>query len=130
MILDFVGASYWEQNVDCLGMDGKLILISTLGGTHPEKFSLGPFLAKRLQVMGTTLRSRSLDYKKRLTRNFAETALPLFEEGRLQPILDRVFPWDEVGKPTAIWKRIGISGRSCCKWSNSSAFLRPAATGS
>ncbi|MFD1426895.1 NAD(P)H-quinone oxidoreductase [Kroppenstedtia sanguinis] len=96
LILDFVGASYWEQNVDCLGMDGKLILISTLGGTRPEKFSLGPILAKRLQVMGTTLRSRSLDYKKRLTRNFSEMALPLFEEGRLQPILDRVFPWDEV----------------------------------
>lgn len=98
VILDFVGAPYWEQNLDCLGMDGKLILISTLGGTHPEKFSLGPFLTKRLQLIGTTLRSRSPDYKKRLTRDFADMALPLLDHGRIQPIIDRIFPWNEVGE--------------------------------
>ncbi|MFD1408876.1 NAD(P)H-quinone oxidoreductase [Kroppenstedtia eburnea] len=96
VILDFVGAPYWEQNVDSLGMDGKLVLISTMGGTRPENFSLGPFLAKRLQLTGTTLRSRSLDYKKRLARDFAEMALPRFDDGRLRPIIDRIFPWDEV----------------------------------
>lgn len=96
VILDFVGAPYWEQNLDCLGMDGKLILISTLGGTQPEKFNLGPFLAKRLQLTGTTLRSRSLSYKTRLTQDFAEKALPLFHEGRLKPIIDRTFSWNQV----------------------------------
>ena len=96
LVLDFVGAPYWEQNLNVLGLDGKLILISALGGTKVDKLNLGMILAKRLQVKGTTLRSRSLSYKKELTQDFVRDALPLFADGRLRPVIDRVFPWTEV----------------------------------
>lgn len=96
LVLDFVGAPYWEQNLNVLGLDGKLILISALGGTKVDKLNLGMILAKRLQVKGTTLRSRSLSYKKELTQDFVRDAIPLFADGRLRPVIDRVFPWTEV----------------------------------
>ncbi|PTX64247.1 putative PIG3 family NAD(P)H quinone oxidoreductase [Melghirimyces profundicolus] len=96
LVLDFVGAPYWEQNLNCLGIDGKLVLISTLGGAQLENASLVPFLAKRLQVIGTTLRSRSLHYKIELTRDFADHVLPLFGEGKIKPVIDRTFSWKEV----------------------------------
>ncbi|MFC4076262.1 NAD(P)H-quinone oxidoreductase [Salinithrix halophila] len=93
LILDFVGAPYWEQNMDSLALDGRLVLISTLGGAKVESISLAPLLMKRIQVTGTTLRSRSLSYKTQLSRDFMEKALPLFAEGRLKPIVDRIYSW-------------------------------------
>ena len=96
LVLDFVGASYWQQNIRALTMDGRLVLISTLGGSRLDNASLGPILAKRLRIAGTTLRSRSLSYKKDLTREFASFALPLFVSGELKPVIDRIFPWEEV----------------------------------
>lgn len=96
LILDFVGAPYWEQNVECLATDGRLILISTLGGPKVEKVNLLALISKRIQVTGTTLRARSVDYKIRLTEDFARFALPRFRDGRLKPVIDRVFSWESV----------------------------------
>ncbi|HEY8393937.1 MAG TPA: NAD(P)H-quinone oxidoreductase [Thermaerobacter sp.] len=96
LVLDFVGAPYWEQNLECLATDGRLVLIATMGGGVLERCDLRRLLAKRLQVTGTTLRSRSPEYKARLTQEFATRILPRFAEGRLRPIIDRVFPWEQV----------------------------------
>ena len=96
LILDFVGAPYWEQNVECLATDGRLILISTLGGPKVEKVNLLALISKRIQVTGTTLRARSVDYKIRLTEDFARFALPRFRDGRLKPVIDKVFSWESV----------------------------------
>jgi tumor protein p53-inducible protein 3 len=95
-VLDFVGASYWKQNLRILKPDGRWVLISLLGGNRLENISLGPILSKRIQITGTTLRSRSVSYKTRLTREFAKFSLPRLESGELRPVIDRVFPWDRV----------------------------------
>ena len=96
LILDFVGAPYWEQNLDCLAVDGRLVLIATMGGGVLDRFDLRRIMAKRLQVTGTTLRSRSPAYKAQLTREFAVRVLPKLASGRIRPVIDRVFPWDQV----------------------------------
>ncbi|PZN09740.1 MAG: NADPH:quinone oxidoreductase [Bacillota bacterium] len=98
LVLDFVGAPYWEQNLECLATDGRLVLIATMGGGVVERCDLRLLMAKRLQVTGTTLRSRSPEYKARLTREFVQRVLPRFAEGRLRPVIDRVFPWDRVAE--------------------------------
>ena len=98
LILDFVGAPYWEQNLECLATDGRLVLIATMGGGIVDRFDLRRLMGKRLQVTGTTLRSRSLEYKTRLTREFAARALPKFADGTLRPVIDRVFPWEQVAE--------------------------------
>lgn len=96
VVLDFVGAAHWEQNIDSLAVDGRWILISTLGGTRVKEVDLRALMAKRIHLKATTLRSRSLSYKIELTRDFADYALPLFGEGKLQPVLDRTFSWRDV----------------------------------
>lgn len=96
VVLDFIGAPYWEQNIRVLAADGRYVLISTLGGTMSDHLDLRPLLMKRLSITGTTLRARSLDYKKRLTQDFADWALPYFIDGRIKPIVDRVFPFENV----------------------------------
>lgn len=98
LILDFVGASYWEQNMSVLATDGRLVLIAVLGGAKVERVNLGLLLGKRIQLTATTLRTRSLDYKIRLTQEFADFALPRFLDGCLKPVIDRIFSWEQVSE--------------------------------
>ncbi|XP_019863154.1 PREDICTED: quinone oxidoreductase PIG3-like, partial [Amphimedon queenslandica] len=67
VILDFIGGSYWDNNIASLATDGHIVLLGMLGGvTTPSPVNLGLLLKKRLTVKGSTLRSRSLPYKERL----------------------------------------------------------------
>ncbi|HEX7064872.1 MAG TPA: NAD(P)H-quinone oxidoreductase [Bacillales bacterium] len=96
LILDFIGAPYWEQNLQSLAVDGRLIIIGTMGGTKIGEVNLGQLLRRRLQVIGTALRSQPVEKKVELTREFAEFALPRFEDGCLKPIVDSVWSWQDV----------------------------------
>lgn len=96
IILDFIGASYWEQNLSCLAIDGRLIIIGTMGGSKVPEFNLGQLLSRRLQVIGTALRSRSVKDKIALTKEFVEFAMPRFADGRLKPIIDSVWDLEQV----------------------------------
>jgi NADPH:quinone reductase-like Zn-dependent oxidoreductase len=61
-----------------------------------EQVSLRALMAKRAQLLASTLRSRSLDYKVQLTQEFASDVLPQFIDGRLQPVIDSVYDWADV----------------------------------
>ncbi|GGD89219.1 zinc-binding dehydrogenase [Paenibacillus nasutitermitis] len=98
VILDFVGASYWERNIASLAVDGRMVLISSLGGSKVEQVNLAAIYAKRITIIGTLLSPRSVDYKVRLTREFTRAALPALTDGRLKPVIDRVYPLEEVGE--------------------------------
>jgi tumor protein p53-inducible protein 3 len=98
IILDFVGAPYWQQNLDCLGVDGTLVIIGTMGGAKVPEVDLGILLRKRIKVIGTALRTRTVEDKIALTESFVEFAYPRFVNGRLRPIVDRVFPITEVAE--------------------------------
>lgn len=95
LIIDFIGQPYWRKNIEVLAMDGRVVYLSFLGGHRLEEMSLAPILKKRLSIMGSTLRSRSLEYKTALTKAFAEKALPLFADGMLHPVIDSTFDWSE-----------------------------------
>lgn len=95
LIFDFVGAPYLAQNLQSLASDGRLIIIGTMGGAVADQVDLGLLLRKRLQILGTALRSRPVAQKTLLTRQFASFAAPLFETGALRPIVDRIFDLEE-----------------------------------
>ncbi len=90
LVLDFVGAPYWEANMAALAPYGRLMLIGFLGGSRGA-LDIGAILGKSLTVAGTTLRRTPLDQKVALTRAFAEFALPRFASGELRPVIDRTF---------------------------------------
>ena len=96
VILDFIAGPYFQRNLDSLAVDGRLVMLSLLGGTKPEHINLGPILRKRLTLMGSTLRSRSPEYKIQLTKEFREFAWGKFSNGHLKPVIDRVMDWSEI----------------------------------
>jgi putative PIG3 family NAD(P)H quinone oxidoreductase len=98
VIIDFIGAPYFRQNLDALSLEGRLVMLGFLGGVQVKEASMGPILRKRLQIMGSTLRARSLDYKIRLSQDLYRFAWPLFSNHTLQPVIDRIFDWSDVAK--------------------------------
>ncbi|MDZ7721162.1 MAG: NAD(P)H-quinone oxidoreductase [Balneolaceae bacterium] len=78
LIIDFVGSPYWEMNIKILGLDGRLVYLSMLGGAKVDQMNLVPILRKRLTIKGSTLRNRSDEYKIKLTKEFKQNALDLF----------------------------------------------------
>lgn len=96
LILDFIGSSYWDQNVASIKTDGRWILIGTLGGTIVEKVNLGVFLQKRIAIQGTLLTPRSDQYKAELTNEFVKKVMPYFENNSIKPIIDTTFSFGDV----------------------------------
>ena len=90
VIIDFIGAPYFKKNIELLKNDGRLILLAAMGGVKVEEFNLMNILSRRISVTGTTLRARTLDYQIRLTHDFLKFARPLFEDGSLRPVVDKV----------------------------------------
>jgi tumor protein p53-inducible protein 3 len=96
VILDFIGASYFHENLKSLRVDGRLIVIGTLGGAQVDQVNLGLLLGRRLQVIGTALRSRPLSDKIQLTQALQDFVGDGFETGRITPVVDSVFEWTDV----------------------------------
>jgi len=97
VILDFIGAAYAEQHAACLAPLGRQVLIGVMGGAQAS-VNLGRLLQRRQSLIGVVMRSRSVQEKIELTRAFARVSLPLFSDGRLQPLVDSVFPLSDVAR--------------------------------
>ncbi|HEY4159095.1 MAG TPA: NAD(P)H-quinone oxidoreductase [Polyangiaceae bacterium] len=97
LILDFVGATHMPQHARCLAEQGRHVLIGLLGGARAE-LDLGRLLMKRQTLTGLVMRTRSVAEKIALTRAFARDTLPLFSDGRLQPVIDSVYPLAEIAR--------------------------------
>lgn len=91
VIIDFIGGSYFKHNIESLTRDGRLILLATLSGGKVDDFDMRQILTKRLKIIGSTLRSRSLDYQIKLTNDFKEFALHKIRRGIIKPVIDEVF---------------------------------------
>lgn len=98
IILDFIGANYFLQNIDSLTVEGRLVLIGTMGGNKVPNVDLMKLMMKRIKIFGSTLRSQTLEQKTALTQKFVEFAMPRFLDGRLKPIIDSIWDINEVNK--------------------------------
>jgi len=97
VVLDMVAGSYTQRNLDCLGMDGRLVTIATLGGPSAE-ISVVKLMVKRQVLTGSTLRPRSDGFKALLAGEILDSAWPFVEEGRLRPQMDMAFPLAEAAQ--------------------------------
>ncbi|OAE38194.1 Quinone oxidoreductase [Agrobacterium tumefaciens] len=96
VVLDMIGASYFEKNLAALAKDGCLSIIAFLGGAVAEKVDLRPIMVKRLTVTGSTMRPRTTDEKRAIRDELVEQVWPLIESGQVAPVINRIFTLDEV----------------------------------
>lgn len=96
IIVDPVGGKYFGENLNLLNRDGRLIMLAAMGGIKTESVNVGQIVFKRIQIQGTTLRSRSLGYQIALTQDFWSRTREAFIQQKLKPVIDRVFPLDQI----------------------------------
>ncbi|OCR27095.1 NAD(P)H-quinone oxidoreductase [Pseudomonas syringae] len=110
VILDPVGANYAALNVKLLNVDGRWVLIGLMGGREAQ-LDLAQVLGKRIQLLGSTLRSRDDQFKADLLLDLAHNVWPLFTEGRLKPQLARSFPINDAEAAFAELATNQVSGK-------------------
>jgi putative PIG3 family NAD(P)H quinone oxidoreductase len=97
VILDIMGASYLERNVNALATGGRLLIVGLQGGTRAD-INLGALMTKRASVISTALRSRPIKEKAAIVADVREHVWPLIEAGKVRPVVHTVLPMAEAGE--------------------------------
>ncbi|KQY28809.1 NAD(P)H-quinone oxidoreductase [Caulobacter sp. Root487D2Y] len=100
VVLDMVGASYFDKNLDALNTGGRIVYIAALAGPMLE-VPVMKIMQKRAVITGSTLRPRSADEKARLAAEIERVVWPWIAAGKLKPVIDATFPLEEAAKAHA-----------------------------
>ncbi|OWW02570.1 NAD(P)H-quinone oxidoreductase [Rhizobium sp. R72] len=111
IILDMIGAAYFERNVASLAKDGCLSIIAFLGGAVAEKVNLAPIMVKRLTITGSTLRPRTAEEKRAIRDDLLSQVWPLLDEGKLTPVIDTVAAFEDVADAHRLMETSGHIGK-------------------
>jgi putative PIG3 family NAD(P)H quinone oxidoreductase len=90
VILDIIGGDYFNRNIECLAINGRLVQIGLLGGSTTT-IDLGRVMRRRLTITGSTLRIRTVEEKGALARELEMHVWPLLAAKRVAPVIDRTF---------------------------------------
>ena len=93
--LDLVGGSYFPETVEAMAFGGTIMLVGLTAGITAE-VNLRTLLSNRLKVIGTTLRSRTLDQKIAVAEAFAAQVWPHLASGQIQPVVGSVVPLAQI----------------------------------
>lgn len=113
LIIDFIGASYFQKNLTVAARDARWVALGMMGGTRLDGVDYSMLLYKRIRLEGSTLRSRDLDYQGRLRDKLAEY-IPHFESGKLKVLIDTVLPMDEIIKAHQLLEENKTTGKIVC----------------
>jgi putative PIG3 family NAD(P)H quinone oxidoreductase len=95
VVLDLNGGPYFAASLEAMAMKGRIVLIAGVAGGKAE-IDLYQILGKRLHVIGTVMRARSLPEKIAIATSFGEPIVPLFANGSIQPVIDSVFALEQI----------------------------------
>jgi len=115
VVLELVGGHYVPESILSLAPGGRLLLVGLLAGASCE-LPLGAVLTKKVQLLGTTLRSRPLAEKILLARAFAASVLPMFERQMLRPVVARVCPFAQVAEALQSLSKNDFFGKIVLEW--------------
>ena len=114
-ILDLVGGAYLDGNLRVLAQRGRMIVVGLTAGSRAE-LDMGMILRKRLTMIGTMLRARALEEKIALARDVTHHLVPLFDQGKLRPVVDRVLPFGEVRAAHELMQSNETFGKIVLRW--------------
>lgn len=115
VVLDIVGRDYLGDNISVLASKGRLVCIATMSGARGE-LDLALLMRKRLRVIGSVLRSRSLEEKTTLVSAFSAAFLPLFDTGAISPVVHSVFNCKDAESAHALMRESRHVGKILLQW--------------
>jgi NADPH:quinone reductase-like Zn-dependent oxidoreductase len=119
LVLDVLGAPALAPHLSVLAPRGRLVILGLMAGRRGE-VDLERLLHKRLEVIGSVLRSRGPEERAALVAEFAKRMLPLFESNggapKLRPVVERTYPMDRLGEAHAVMERNENFGKLVGRW--------------
>jgi len=119
VILDMVAGGYVAKEVQCLKEDGRLVIISILGGVKSE-FNAGLVLRRRLTITGSTLRPRPVAFKAAIAQACLKNVWPALTSGRIKPVIYRTFAAQDVAQAHALMESSQHVGKIVLTWDETS----------
>lgn len=116
VILDMVGGGYVPRELSALADGGRLALIALLGGAKAE-VNLGEILRRRLTITGSTLRTRSVEFKAKVAVQLKKHVWPHVEAGSIKPVVYRILPASQACQAHALMESGEHIGKIVLDWS-------------
>lgn len=110
VVLDMVGGSYFDKNLNILRPDGRLVYINSMQG-NLVKLNIARMMQKRITISGSTLRSRDTAFKSALAAEVEQHVWPLLVNGQFKPVIYRTFPMAEAGQAHALLESSSHTGK-------------------
>ena len=96
IVLDHIGAKYLARDLEVLAMEGRVVIIGSMGGGKMATIDVTRLLGKRQQIIGSTLRARPVEEKASIVSAFIDRFGPALTDGRIKPVIDRVYELHDV----------------------------------
>ncbi|KAF8968920.1 hypothetical protein BDZ97DRAFT_1796966 [Flammula alnicola] len=100
VVIDFVGQTHFNKNIDAMAVDGRMTMLALLSGAVVDSVNLAPILYKRLHIEGSTLRSRTIQYQTELIARFRNEVFSKITgengNGPIRAYIHKVYPWTEI----------------------------------
>lgn len=111
IVLDHVGARYVTKDLQVLRTGGRVVIIGSMGGTSMASIDIGSLLAKRHQIIGSTLRGRPAEEKREIVRGFVTRFASELEAGRIRPVIHTVVPLERAAEAHRMMKASAHFGK-------------------
>ena len=116
VIIDVLGGPAFADHLALLAPRGRLVVLGFLAGSVTPEVDLGPVLRKRLEIVGTAMRTRESAERIALAQEFTARVLPLFAHGQLRPVVDRVIPMTSAAEAHQLMERDETFGKIVLSW--------------
>ncbi|KAM3072407.1 hypothetical protein ACMFMG_009210 [Clarireedia jacksonii] len=113
IIIDFVGANYFQGNLNAAARDARIVQLGVMSGTRVKDVDISAFIMKRVRFEGSTLRSRDVEYQLKLRDKLWEY-LPKFQDGTFKIFVDTVLPWEKVVEAHQLMEKNTSKGKIIC----------------
>lgn len=115
VIIDYIGASYFQGNLNAAALDGRIVCLGLMGGNVlPAGVNIGALVPKRMRIQGSTLRSRDEGYQKVLRDRLVKEACPKFADGSFKLFIDRVLPFEDIVEAHKLMESNQTRGKIIC----------------
>ena len=125
IIVDFVGQSYFQRNLDSVAVEGQVVIMGLLSGSVvPAGLDISAFVRKRVRVQGSRLRSRGIEYQEKLRDMLVERVLPGLVDGNLKVPIERVLDWRSIQEAHELMESNAIKGKLFVGWCDRGALMQ------
>ena len=101
LVVNNVGGSVFAECVRSLAFEGRLATVGYLDGVFSAEIDLDALHARRLRLFGVSNKLRDAEHRALTVRGFIRDLLPMFADGRIKPLIDRVYDFEDLAAAKA-----------------------------